>query len=523
MEQSDLRRLVGQRMVVGFSETKINDDITDLISNYKIGNIILFKHNIENNEQLKKLCEELQKLVKQHTGHEAFIAIDQEGGMITRLGNDGANVPGAMAIAATGQVENAFLAGKITGEQLSSIGVNFDLAPTVDVNSNWQNPVIGVRSYSDEPEEAAKYAVAMTKGLLEGGVYACAKHFPGHGDTSVDSHVGLPVINKDINQLEECELIPFRKVIEAGIPAVMTTHILFPRIEKDNIPATMSHKIITGLLKERLGFQGLVVSDCMEMSAIKKYYGTVEGSLQAIKAGVDLVFVSHTASLARAVSDALTGALEDGQLSMKDMEDTVNKILDCKEELGKKKKAHGFDVEKGREIAFDLLKQSITPVKLPEDGFLMGKNPIFIGAPAFRASNVSNPEEAAQFADYMEEHMGGKGIRISPDPDKKELDNVIKEVKNVKDVSSIVIGTYNGHLYKGQLELIRELASLYTNILVVALRNPYDLMELPEGVYGIAAYEYTHKCLNVLTKLLKKQFVPSGVLPIKMNKLEEVL
>ncbi len=517
MNQLDLRGLVGQRMVVGFGETEINEDIKDLISNYKIGNIILFKHNIKNNEQLKKLCRDLQELVQQHTGQEAFIAIDQEGGMITRLGQDGANVPGAMAIAATGKVENAFLAGKITGEQLSNVGVNFDLAPTVDVNSNMHNPVIGVRSYGDKPEEAAKYAVAMTKGLLEGGVYACAKHFPGHGDTNVDSHVGLPLIDKDINELEECELIPFRQVIEAGIPAVMTTHILFPKIEEDNIPATMSHKIITGLLKEKLGFKGLVVSDCMEMSAIKKYYGTVEGSLQAIKAGVDLVFISHTASFAREVSDALTEALETGQLSVKDMENTVEKIIGYKGKLRKKQKAYGFDVKKGREAAFDLLKQSITPVKLPADGFLMGNQPIFIGAPAFRASNVSNEQEAAQFADYMENNLGGKGIRISPDPGKEELTEVIKQVKNAKDVSSIVIGTYNGHLYTGQLELIRELADLHTNILVIALRNPYDLRELPEGVYSIAAYEYTHKSLKAITEVLQKQFVPSGVLPVKMG------
>ncbi|MGF7145881.1 beta-N-acetylhexosaminidase [Anaerotaenia torta] len=517
MERSDLRRLVGQRMVAGFGDTEINEDIKDLIINYKIGNIILFKHNIINNEQLKKLCGDLQDLIQQHTGQEAFIAVDQEGGMITRLGQDAANMPGAMAIAATGKVENAFLSGKITGEQLSSVGVNFDLAPTVDVNSNMHNPVIGVRSYSDRPEEAARYAVAMTKGLLEGGVYACAKHFPGHGDTNVDSHVGLPLIDKDINELEECELIPFRRVIEAGIPAVMTTHILFPKMEEGNVPATMSHKIITGLLKEKLGFKGLVVSDCMQMSAIKKYYGTAEGSLQAIKAGVDLVFISHTASIVREVSDKLTEALETGELSVRDMENAVKKIIGCKEELRKKKRAHGFDAEKGRETAFELLKQSITPVNFPAEGFSAGNQPVFIGAPAFRASNVSNEQEAAQFADYMEENMGGTGIRISPDPGKEEIAEVIKRVKKEKAVTGIVIGTYNGHLYTGQMELVRALADHYSNILVIALRNPYDLRELPKGVYGIAAYEYTHKSLRAITELLQKQFVPNGVLPVKMG------
>ncbi len=513
MDKLDLRGFVGQRMAVGFDGTEINEDITDLISNYKIGNIILFKHNIKSNDQLKKLCGDLQELIRLHTGQEAFITIDQEGGMITRLSQDAANVPGAMAIAATGKVENAFLAGKITGEQLSSVGVNFNLAPTVDVNSNPNNPVIGVRSYGDKPEEAAEYAVAMTKGLLEGGVYACAKHFPGHGDTSVDSHVGLPTIHKDISELEQCELIPFQRVIEAGIPAVMTTHIMFPKIEENNIPATMSHKIITGLLKEKLGFRGLVVSDCMEMSAIKKYYGTVEGCLQAIRAGVDLIFISHTAAVAREVSDALTASLESGQISMEDMRDSVEKIISFKAELKGKQKHPGFDARKGKEAAYDLLKQSITPVKLPPDGFQLGNTPLFIGAPAFRATNVSNDQEALQFADYLQEKLGGRSIRVSADPDKAEITGIAEEIK---DASSIVVGTYNGHLYQGQLELVKELAGIHNNILVIALRNPYDLRELPEGVYGIAAYEYTLNSFMAVTELLKKQFVPGGVLPVKM-------
>lgn len=513
MEGLSLQGYVGQRMVVGFDGTEVSEDIRDLICNYKIGNIILFKHNIKSNEQLRSLCQELQELVILHTGQEAFITIDQEGGMVTRLGEDAANVPGAMAIAATGKVENAYLAGQLTGEQLSSIGVNFNLAPTVDVNSNPNNPVIGVRSYGDRPEEAASYAVAMTRGLLAGGVYACAKHFPGHGDTNVDSHVGLPMINKDVEELEQCELIPFRRVIEAGIPAVMTTHILFPKIEDSNLPATMSRKIITGLLKEALGFQGLVVSDCMEMSAIKKYYGTVEGCLQAIKAGVDLIFISHTASVAREVSRALTAALENGQLSIEDMKESVAKIVRFKKEYQRLPKPEGFDVAKGRQVSYDLLKQSITPIKLPKEGFFLGADPLFLGVPAIRATNVSNEQEPLQFTEELNRALGGRGIKASADPDKSEITGILKEVRNA---SSIVVGTYNGHLYHGQLELVKELALVHHNILVIALRNPYDLRELPEGVYGIAAYEYTYKSLAAVIELLKGQFTPGGVLPVQL-------
>lgn len=518
---NDYRKLVGQRMVVGFYGTEVNDDIKDLISNYKVGNIILFKHNVKNNTQLKALCSELHDLVKQHTGHEAFITIDQEGGMVTRLGEDALNIPGAMALAATKDEKNAYEAGRLTGLQLRALGINFNISPTVDVNSNKHNPVIGVRSYGDKALEVARYAQAMTKGLLDGHVYACGKHFPGHGDTNVDSHVGLPMINKDLDELEECELIPFRKVIEAGIPAIMTTHILFPKIEAENKPATMSHKIITGILRERLKFSGLIVSDCMEMSAIKEFYGTVNGSIEAIKAGVDLVFISHTASVAREVSDALVKELEEGGLSLSHMSETVDRILAYKNNLSKDDKLFlgnqvnniMEEISKGKEVVLDLTRRSITALNMPSDGIMLGDSPLFIGTPPFRASNVSNEEEGLNFANYLSMQLGGSGISIDPNLEESEMEIIVKEAM---DKSALVVGTYNGHLYKGQLELVHKLSKVHNNVVVIALRNPYDLGELPEHCIKIAAYEYTTKSLKVISELLENKFHPSGVLPVEL-------
>jgi beta-N-acetylhexosaminidase len=511
-----LWELIGQRMVVGFPGTEIDDELKDLICNYKIGNIILFRHNIESIPQLKKLCSDLQQMVKYHTGHEAFIAIDQEGGMVTRLGQDAVNMPGAMAIAATGKVENAYEAGRITGEQLRSLGVNFNLAPTVDVNSNMDNPVIGVRSFGDKPDHVAEYAVAMTKGLLDGGVLACAKHFPGHGDTNVDSHLGLPLVDKGLDELEQCELIPFQKVIEAGIPAVMTTHILFPKIETRKIPATMSREIITGLLREKLGYSGLIVSDCMEMSAIKKYYGTVEGSIQAIKAGVDLIFISHTAKVAREVSEALVTLLDINDISMKEMKDSVERILKFKDKImNDNSGGMEFDVTKGKNFASYLLKKSITSIQMPTKELPeIGPYPLFIGAPAIRATNVSNKqEEGIHFSEYMAKRLGGKAMPISANPSESD---VLQALRNIENHSCIVIGTYNGHIYKGQLDLVNQVAKIHQKVIVIALRNPYDLKDLPRNVYGIAAYEYTKNSLEVVAGLLEHGFLPEGILPVKM-------
>ena len=198
--------------------------------------------------------------------------------MVTRLAPDAVNVPGNMAIAATGRIGDAYTAASITARQLRGVGVNFNLAPVLDVNSNRRNPVIGVRSFGDDAARVAALAREAVRGYADAGVLCCGKHFPGHGDTAVDSHLGLPCIDKPLAELEETELLPFRAAIESGIPAIMSSHILFPQIEKENVPATMSATIMRGILRGRLGFNGLTLSDCMVMDAIRKHYGTADGA-----------------------------------------------------------------------------------------------------------------------------------------------------------------------------------------------------------------------------------------------------
>lgn len=242
----DLREQIGQRLVTGFPGTELTEDFRRMVREYKISNVILFRENITDCAQLKQLCGEIQALVRRETGHGAFITADQEGGLVTRLPGDAVNVPGAMAIAATGDPENAYRAGLLTGRELRALGVNFDLAPSVDVNSNPENPVIGARSYGDTPQQVSRYANRMIRGLLDGGVLCSAKHFPGHGDTDTDSHLALPCVDKSMEELERTELLPFREAVRAGVPAVMTTHILFPQLEPEHLPATMSRRIMTG-------------------------------------------------------------------------------------------------------------------------------------------------------------------------------------------------------------------------------------------------------------------------------------
>lgn len=509
-----LEQQIGQRLVVGFPGYAIPDELRALVRECHVANIILFGENIRDNAQLGQLCEDLQALVQSETGTPALITIDQEGGVVSRLGKDAAVVPSAMCVSATGNPQNAYEAGRITGRELAALGVNFDLAPDMDVNSNPHNPVIGVRSYASDPDTVAAYGTRMAQGLLDGGVLCCAKHFPGHGDTAVDSHLGLPVVDKSLSELEACELIPFLAAIRAGVPAVMTTHILFPQLEPGRIPATMSRRIITGLLKERLGFDGLVISDCMMMQAIQKDYGTVNGIVAAVDAGVDLVFTSHSIDYARQACGALREALEAGRLSREEMAASAEKILRYKQAI----KAPSFGPEivgcaSHRQVVRRIMDEGLTLVKAPLGHCPpLGDRPLFLGCHPFRPTLASNPEDnSVSFPKTMREKLGGDAISTPVNPTDVEIEAICGQARGH---SALVIGTYNGHIKQGQLRLVRALAELNTPVTCVALRNPYDLLDLPQNVTCVAAYQYDDLSMDAVARLLSGGLTPRGRLPV---------
>jgi beta-N-acetylhexosaminidase len=518
-----LEQKIGQRLVAGFPGPELNEEFKTLIRTHKIGNIILFSHNVANKRQLAGLCQELRALVREVTSYEPFITIDQEGGMVTRLSDDATNMPGAMAVAATADPGNAYTAGRITASELRALGIDFDLAPVMDVNSNPQNPVIGVRSYADDPATVARFALKMMQGLLDGGVLSAAKHFPGHGDTNLDSHLSLPVVDKSLSELERVELVPFKAAIDAGIPAIMTSHILFPQLERKNLPATMSRTIITGLLKERLGFGGLVISDCMEMAAIKQFYGTVEGTITAFTAGVDLVFISHTNSLAAQAATAIRQAVNEGRIPMEEMDASVEKILRFKQTVAQPARDHAsmamdldsVGCEAHKQLAARMREDSITVHRMPATGLpKLGSDPWFLGCRAYRATNASSlMDPAFSFPGYMTALFGGQGTVTSINPTTEEIETLLPQALQH---SCIVVGTYNGHLNTGQLDLVNTLVKSEIPVIAVALRNPYDLASLSAGVSLIAAYEYSAASFDALAKVLAKDRQATGRLSVNL-------
>ncbi|KAK8211755.1 beta-N-acetylglucosaminidase, partial [Phyllosticta paracitricarpa] len=306
-----LRRQIGQLFIVGFHGQTVDENIKKLIrAPYYVGQIVLFQRNVFSAAQLAKLTYDLQQVARE-AGHERslIIGIDQENGLVTRIAPPiTPQLPGSMALGATGSSEDAYNIGIATGRVLRSLGINMNYGPVCDVNNNPSNPVIGVRSFGDDPAKVAALATANLRGLRDGGVISCAKHFPGHGDTAVDSHYGLPKIEKTWEQLEQCEVVPFREAVDNKIESVMTAHIVFG---DSSLPATLDPKVLSKL-RSGLNFQGVIISDCLEMNAIRtECGGTVQGAVTALKAGCDCVMICHTIDLQSGALEAVFEAAKE--------------------------------------------------------------------------------------------------------------------------------------------------------------------------------------------------------------------
>ena len=382
----------------GAGVTVLGEKQKEIIAKYPFAGIILFGENHQTTEQTLRLMDEIQQTNERTaTRAQLLISVDQEGAGVTRLSH-GTQGPGNMALAATENPGEAFRMGKIIGDELSAIGYNVDFAPVVDVNSNPSNPVIGVRSFSDDADTVALYGSAFMEGLQGNNVMVALKHFPGHGDTSSDSHTGLPRIEKTYEQLLENELVPFEHCITNGADMVMTAHIQYPNIEpatytskKDGsqieLPATLSKTIITDILRNDMGFDGVVVTDAMNMSAIAAHFDPLDAAKLAINAGVDIILMPVDTGSAAGI-DALEQYIQDvaaladsGAISMENINRALERILTLKENNGLFNPYDSSDLEERvayanstvgskshHDAEWEIAKKSITLVK--NDGVL---------------------------------------------------------------------------------------------------------------------------------------------------------
>ena len=474
------------------------------------------------------MTHDLQKEAKL-AGHQRplLIGIDQENGFVTRISPPvAAQVPGPMALGATHDPECAYSAGKATGETLSFFGINMNYAPVCDINSEPLNPVIGVRSPGDDPEFVGRFASAAARGLREQNIVPSVKHFPGHGDTAVDSHYGLPVIPKTRDQLERCELIPFRRAVAEGIEAVMTAHISLPCIDLTR-PATLSAQALS-ILRKDMAYDGMVITDCLEMDGIRSTFGTEEGSVLALQAGSDSLMICHTFEVQLASIKRVCEAVKSGEIDQTRMADAYRHVAAVKdkfltwESALRQSDLTGLSALNTRiaEKTMDIYSRSTTLVRDKNDILPLSKTSIII----FLFPGDKTPAGGAVDG----EGMGRQGSFNS----RKYLDvlrqhnNSIAEIRygtagltgeqwQVIDVADVVIFTsLNARESPYQESLGLELAQRVRSLVHIAACNPYDFLDAPSVKTYITTYEPTIESFSVAADIMFGTLIPTGALPV---------
>lgn len=351
-----LEEKIGQLLIVGFEGTSINYDIENYIEDYKVGGFIFFSRNIKSADESFELINDIKEKNTQND-IPLFISIDEEGGRVNRLSKEFIKFPSANIIGNIDKEEVSLEYGKMIGRRLNSLGFNLDFAPVLDINSNIKNPVIGDRSFGDNEKIVSKNGIDVMKGLKDERIISTVKHFPGHGDTEVDSHKNLPLVYKTIDELKGSELVPFEKAIKEGADAIMVAHILYKDID-DDYPATMSKSIIGKLLREDLSFEGVVMSDDMTMGAILENYSLEKASVKFLEAEGDILLICHGKDNPRLVFEAIEKAIEEKVLSEEEIDKKVYRILKLKGKYKiNDKPLMEYDIEEINKLTDDFLKK----------------------------------------------------------------------------------------------------------------------------------------------------------------------
>ncbi|MER2171884.1 MAG: beta-N-acetylhexosaminidase [Psychrobacillus psychrodurans] len=338
-----LEEKVGQMIFAGIKGTDITNETKKIISTHQVGGIILFKDNLKNANQSVSL---LNAIKQENTNNKVplFLGVDEEGGRISRL-PELTKLPTNEELGKRNDISLSYNIGKLLGKELSAFGFNLDFAPVLDINSNPHNPIIGDRSFGTDAELVSELGLQMMKGIQSEQVISVIKHFPGHGDTAVDSHKELPIIQKSLEELQALELIPFKHAVEQGAEVVMVGHILLPKIDS-TYPASISERIITDVLREQLGYEGIIITDDMTMKAILNNLEIGESAVSAVKAGNDIVLVAHNYANVKKAIDSIIKAIENGEITEQRIDESVKRILSIKKKYNlSNKQIDGVNIE----------------------------------------------------------------------------------------------------------------------------------------------------------------------------------
>jgi len=493
---------------------KLLHEVRDL----KVGGVVVFASEVET---VPRLLNELQEAAEV----PLLVAADVERGLAFRVLRGTVPLPWAMAVGATRSEEAARFTGAVTAREGRALGIHWALAPVADVNNNPENPVINIRSYGEDPELVGRLASAYIQGTQQGGMLATAKHFPGHGDTSTDSHHGRPVVAADRERLDEVELVPFRAAIEAGVDTIMTAHVVMPAVDPDS-PATLSAPVMTGLLREELGFKGLIVTDALEMAGIRPAW-TGEAAVRSIQAGADVLLLPRQTEVA---IQSVVRAVAEGQLTEARIDESVQRILEAKARLGLHKDrlvdpgsigrsvARPQDMEQALEVA----KASITLVRNEGDILpLYAEEPIRILHLVISSGLGDRAIQGVPEDEFKERGIAVKTRFLGPEVAPVFADQVMAEVG---EFTHVVVSSFiwvsssstRGDLRDSQAELLKRLHETGVPVIVLAYNSPYFLAEIPEIPVFISTYGSAISSQRAAVAALFGEFDIGGKLPVAL-------
>jgi beta-N-acetylhexosaminidase len=507
---------VAQMFMANLYGAPLNAPGRELLTTWKPGSAVLFASNVGDPVATTRLINEWQAAVVGAGGVPMFITTDQEGGVIARLKDGFTTLPAMMLLTATGDVSLARRTGETLARELSAVGVNLNLAPVADLYTNLRNPVIGRRSFGSEPERTGQMLAALIRGMQGGGVLATAKHFPGHGDTELDSHTSLPTVDYARDELSRVELAPFRWTIAAGVEAVMVAHIWYPAYDPDErLPASLSYNVVTGLLREELGFTGLIMTDAIEMDAIDLVYSYPEASIRAIEAGVDIVAFGANLSPSSQIA-AMSGVVEavrSGRLSEARIDESVRRILDAKQRYGvldwqpldPAGAPARVDAAQGAALVRELFNAGVT-VAYDQTGAL----PL---DPARTRVSVIYPASRPAIRQSCEAASGGGvtwlGVGESP-----SQDDIARAVSVAGSSERAVVFTSNAAGNPAQQALVKALPADKT--VAVALFSPFDWMAFPAVSAYVTTYSPLPEAVPAACGVLFGQLEARGSLPVSL-------
>ena len=507
-----LEQKVGQLLMVGFGGKEIGSEVKKLLIGFHVGAVALYSRNIVNPTQVRGLIGNIFEVMQNEI--PPFVTIDQEGGNVVRVHSKVAVLPGTMTLGATRDPVLAYLAGQAQAVDLKLVGFNMNMAPVLDTNHNPKNPVINVRAFGDHHNLVAQMGVAFVRGQQSGGLVTVAKHFPGHGATEQDSHFALPRITLSLQDLLETELKPFRLAIDSGLDAIMTAHVQVPAIDRDGTPASLSKRVIQGILREKLGFGGLVVTDDLEMRAITESRGIGEAAVQAILAGADMVMVIWTPRRKREVFQALIEASQKGRITQSRLQTSLRRILTLKAK-------HGLLWPKQIRVAkgtIDLLpnayhQQVARTIAARGMTLVVNKRSLL---PLCSGHNVLVASPLRHFRNEMSRLLPNAKVlplkRISTHQNREaELAQLIAMAKKNR---LVVVGAQN--LY--QAWLVQNLMEkVSTPVVVVSFGSPYLYRYFPKVSGYVCTYSYIPTAQMAAAQSLVGRMSITGRLPINLS------